>query len=179
MISANLTVARPYAKAAFELAQSAGDFEAWSARLQLAAAVVSVPEVIAFLQHPKITPDQMVELLTDVCQSTLDDQGRHFIKLLSANRRLLLLPSIASEFEMYRREAEKVTPVTVTTAFPLSEAQLQALTAALTKRVGGHIELESIVSRDVIGGAVIRMGDRVIDGSLRGKLNNLAIAVAS
>jgi F-type H+-transporting ATPase subunit delta len=168
------TIARPYATAAFSLARSQGDLGQWSEMLQLLAAVVSDPVMQALIANPEVDDDKRVALILDVCGSGLNDLGQNFVRVLAENKRLALAPEIAALYEAMRAEAEKKIDAEVVSAFPLDEAQLQQLAAALKKRLGRDVTLHTRIDESIIGGAVVRAGDLVIDGSVTGQLEKLA-----
>lgn len=174
-MSQALTLARPYARAAFAIARDAGKFAQWSEALGLAARIAADPQVAALLGHPGLTTADAVALLSS------DGAGRQFsdfIALLAENRRLPLLPEIAGLYEELRADAEKVVRAKVTSAAALPSGELETIKLALRRRFGREVELETAVDESLIGGAVIDAGDIVIDGSLRGKLQRLQTALA-
>ena len=175
-MSQALTLARPYARAAFGLARDAGDYASWSNALAFAARVAADPRVTDLLGSPKLTHADAVSLLAIDGAS---EQVRSFLALLADNRRLALLPEIAGLFEELRTEAERVVKARVTSATALGAGELEGIKAALKKRFGRDIEIETAVDASLIGGAVIDAGDVVIDGSLKGKLGRLQSALAS
>lgn len=174
-MSQALTLARPYARAAFALARDNGAFVPWSNALAFAARVAADPRVAPLLGSPKLTDADAVALLAIDGAS---DQLRSFLALLADNRRLALLPEMAGLFEELRAEAERVVKARVTSATELGEGDLAGIKAALKKRFGREVELETAVDASLIGGAVIDAGDVVIDGSLKGKLGRLQSALA-
>jgi F-type H+-transporting ATPase subunit delta len=167
------TIARPYAKALFELALEDQKLDAWSQALGMAAAVVADPRVKKLLTSPHLTTDQLADLLIDICAKVLDAEGQNFIRVLATNRRLGLLPEIDVIFEKLKAESEKVVDVTVTSAAPLSAEQQRSYTAALRKRLNSDVRLHCEVDPALVGGAILRADDLVIDGSLRGRLERL------
>ncbi|MEP6633916.1 MAG: F0F1 ATP synthase subunit delta [Luteimonas sp.] len=170
------TLARPYARAAFALAQGSGAAATWSQALGLAARIAADPRVASLLGNPKLTHADAVTLLSS------DGAGEHFgnfLALLADNRRLALLPDIAGLFEELRAEADRVVKAKVTSASALPAGELEGIKAALKKRFGREVELETAVDEALIGGAVISAADLVIDGSLRGKLSRLQTALAN
>ena len=175
-----VTVARPYAKAAFEHAREHGAFAAWSKLLTTTAAVVSDPGVEKLLASPLVTPQQLVDLLADIAGSEgkLDEQARNFLNTLAQNRRLGLLPEIATVYETLRAQVENVADVQVISAFPLDAKQRERLASALQTRLRCEIRLSCEVDPHLIGGAVVRSGDMVIDGSLRARLERLAAEIS-
>ena len=171
-----LTLARPYARAAFGLAREHGRLPQWSNLLGFAATIAADPQVQALLGHPKLALADTLELLLPA--GDLDPNFRQFVATLAENRRLALLPEIAAQYEALRAESEKVVKVSVTSAVPMGAGEVESLTAALKRRFGGEIALTQAVDPELIGGAVIDAGDVVIDGSLRGKLARLQSALA-
>ena len=173
----SITVARPYAQAAFDEARKLGDLKGWSDTLQAAAQSMANAEVRAVVTSPRVIRSQLESLM--LALSGGSSQGeQNFIKLLTESQRLTLLPEIAAHFEALRAEEEKSVDVLVTTAFDLDETQKQKMTVALKKRLGREIRLSCAVDNKLLGGAIIRAGDKVIDGSARSQLSELATALA-
>jgi F-type H+-transporting ATPase subunit delta len=174
-----ITIARPYAKAIFQLARGQQRMPQWSAGLRAAASIVSDGRVRALLGNPGVTTDQLVVLVTGVAGASLDREGQNLIATLAANRRLGFLPEIAARFEQLRAEAERTVDVTVTSAVELSAEQQQRYAAAMRKRLDREVRLHCKLDPSVLGGAVVRADDLVIDGSVRAGLTQLAAATAS
>ncbi len=171
------TIARPYAQAAFDLAQEKGDLKAWSEMLELCAMIVSDEQVRRLIGNPEVSKDSLVELILNVAGDRLDMVGANFIRVLAANGRLNVLPEIAALYEQHRAEAERYIDAEVISAFPMSDAQQQALVEGLKKRLGREVRLTASTDESLIGGAIVRAGDLVIDGSVTGHLNKLAQAL--
>jgi F-type H+-transporting ATPase subunit delta len=169
-----LTIARPYARAAFEQARQSGTLSAWSEALGRAAAAATDPRVRALYGSPKVTDEQLAALIVEVSGSGLDEKWRNFIRLLAENKRLPFLPEIAEIFEQLRAEAERMVDVAITSAVPMGEAEQQKLVAALERRFGRKVRVRTDVDPSLIGGAVVRAGDLTIDGSVKARLENLA-----
>jgi F-type H+-transporting ATPase subunit delta len=167
-----VTLARPYAKAAFEAARDRKAYEHWSQMLAAAAATVADERVIKLLSSPRVQPADLVELIAEA--SGADEHGRNFLSTLAQNRRLGVLPEVAAIYEELRAEVENITDVHITSAVQLDEAQRARLAAALRKRLKREVRLHCAVDAGLIGGAVVRAGDFVIDGSLRARLDRLA-----
>ncbi len=168
------TIARPYARAAFGHAHSRGRLAAGSGLLGVAAAVTADARVKALLQNPTVSADRVVDLVAGIAGDLADDEGRNFLRVLAANRRIALLPQIIEQFEKLRSEVENTLDVHVTTAYALDDAQRARLAASLGRRFGREIRLHETVDATLVGGAVVRAGDLVIDGSLKGRLEQLA-----
>ena len=173
------TLARPYAKAAFEYAQAHQQLAAWSAMLGLAAAVSQDDTMQRVLKAPRLTSAQKAASFVEVCGDKFDAQAQNFIHVISENGRLVLLPEIAEQFELYKAEQEKSVDVEVTSAFALSAEQQDKLAKVLSARLSREVRLHAAEDSSLIGGVVIRAGDLVIDGSVRGKLAKLAEALKS
>ncbi|CAH1385663.1 F0F1 ATP synthase subunit delta [Candidatus Nitrotoga sp. M5] len=173
-----ITVARPYAQAAFDEARERGELKSWSEILKSLAQVVISPEVRTVITSPRIIKSQLVDLMLALSGDKVSEIQESFVKLLIEGQRLELLPEIVMLFEAMRAEEEKSVDVVVTSAFDLSEAQMQKITEALQKRMGREIKLRCETDRKLIGGVVIRAGDKVIDGSARTHLSELANALA-
>ena len=175
-MSQALTLARPYARAAFSLARDAGTLPAWSQALAFAARVAAEPQAAALLGNPKLTRADVVALLSP---DGAQDAFRNLLGLLFDNRRLALLPEIAGLFDELRFEAERVVRAKVTSAAALADAELETIKAALRKRFGREVEVETAIDASLIGGALIDAGDVVIDGSIKGKLERLQSALTN
>ncbi|MBB2494273.1 F0F1 ATP synthase subunit delta [Aquipseudomonas ullengensis] len=173
------TLARPYAKAAFEHAQAHQQLASWSAMLGLAAAVSQDDTLQRVLKAPRLTSTEKATTFIDVCGDKFDAQARNFISVVAENGRLDLLPEIAAEFDLYKAEQEKLVDVEVTSAFALSTEQQDKLAKVLSARLSREVRLHATEDATLIGGVVIRAGDLVIDGSVRGKIAKLAEALKS
>jgi F-type H+-transporting ATPase subunit delta len=175
-MSQALTLARPYARAAFSMAQDENGLAGWSNALGFAAQVAADPRAASLLLNPQLTHAEAVSLLS------VDGAGESFLRflaLLAENRRLAQLPEIAGLYEELKAEAERVIKARVTSATELPAGELDVLKAALKKRFGREVELSTAIDASLIGGAVIDAGDVVIDGSLKGKLSRLQAALAN
>ncbi len=172
-MSSLTTLARPYAKAAFELARAANDLAGWDDMLTLAATIAADESMADLLESPHVGADRVVKLLLDIGGEHFNAKFQDFLSVLGANDRLPLLPEITRLYRRLRQEAEKRLHVRVVSAVPLEEDQASRLRDALAKRFESEIELESEIDPGVLGGAVIYAGDQVIDGSLLGRLHKL------
>ena len=169
-----ITTARPYAKAIFALARRNNALGPTSEGLQRAATVVAHPEVHQLLGSPHVTPAQLAGLVNDVAGPSLGDNGRDFVSLLAHNRRLGFLPEIAALFEQMKSEVENAVDVEVVAASKLTPDQERRYAAALQKKLGRQVRLHTRIDDSLLGGAVLKAGDLVIDGSLKGRLERLA-----
>lgn len=173
------TIARPYAKAAFEFALANNALQKWSDLLLILATACLNHQVKERVQTPGIAAEELVTFLIDVCGDYADEHGKNFIKLLAANKRLLALPEIKAIFEYMKSEHEKTVEVTVSSFEPMSDSQREALSVALKRRLGRDVTISETVDKSILGGAIIRAGDLVIDGSVRGKLKKLEAEIAA
>lgn len=177
-----ITLARPYAKAAFDYAleERARDPNAlaeWSRQLNLAAAVVGTDKVVQIIESPAFTARQQADALTAVLGADLTEKPANFLRTLAANKRLPLLPEIAALFDQFKARQENAVDVEVASAFPLGDDVAERLAHALRGRLQREIKLSTAVDKSLLGGVVVRSGDVVIDGSVRGRLEKLARAM--
>lgn len=169
----NTILARPYARAVFQLAQEGSALAEWSETLELLALVAGDERVARMLRAPRVSAAERVELLRAIAGDHLDDNGDNFVRLLAQNGRLPLLPQIHEQFEALRAEAEGRIDARVISASKLTKKQEEEIAKALKERLEREVRIESEVDETLLGGAVIRAGDLVIDGSLRGRLQRL------
>jgi F-type H+-transporting ATPase subunit delta len=176
-MSEPLTLARPYARAAFETARTHDTLPAWSSHLAFAAQVIADARVASSIGDPRLSPANLVGLLLPP-DAGADSSFAAFLGLLVENRRVQLLADIAALFEAFKRESERIIRVTLRSASEIPSAQAEAIKQALKKRFAREIELQQCIDPTVIGGAVIDAGNVVIDGSVRGRLERLHNALA-
>lgn len=171
-----ITLARPYARAAFSLAREQGRLAQFSRDLSFVSQAVNQPAVQTVLGDPRVSAQTLIDVLLP---PDADPVFGQFLRVLSESRRLALLPEIAGLFEQLRAEAEKVVKATITSAQALDTVELAKLHDSLKKRFGREVEISTAIDPALIGGAVIDAGDVVIDGSLRTKLERLGAALAN
>jgi len=172
-----ITVARPYAQAAFDLARENNTLSKWSETLAFTAAVSIDPQMREAVNNPALTAQQRGQLFIDVCSDQLDASGKNFINLLAENDRLPALPEIAELFETLRADEEGSIEASVVSAIALSDAQQSLIIEALKKRFDCEVTLSCEVDESLLGGAIVHAGDTVIDGSVRGRLEQFAHAL--
>ncbi len=177
-MSEAITIARPYAQAAFEEAQKLNALQAWSDALIALAEAASHPEVRAIIGNPKVAKTQVASLMEAFLGKSPDAKLQNFVRILADNRRVSVLPEISASFAALKAEAEKSINVVVESPFELSTAQQDKIVASLKKRMGCEIKLESRIKKELLGGVVIRAGDKVIDGSALTRLGEMATALA-
>ncbi len=173
------TLARPYAKAAFELAVAENATGRWNDMLDLASAAVTDPSLASLLDSPHASNSQIVQILLDTAGEVFDDRFKGYLSVLADNKRLVLLPEIADLYQALREEADGLLRVRVVSAFALDEDQATRLKAALAKRFDREILLEAEVDPSVIGGAVVYAAGQVIDGSLKDRLTKLSNSLSN
>ena len=173
------TIARPYAKAAFAYARDANALAQWSEGLKAAARIVADPRVAPLTKSPDWSAADLASLITDVAGAKLDAGMQNFVRVLAENHRLLLLPEIAAHYEALRSAVENTIDVEVVSAVPLNSAQADKLRAALSTRLKRKVRMQNSVDSTLLGGAVVRAGDLVIDGSMKGRLQRLATELGS
>ena len=168
------TIARPYARAAFEEARATRRLEPWSQALHVAARVVEDHRVARLFGNPLVTPEELAQLVIGIAGAELGKEGGNFVRTLAANHRLAVLPEIAVLFDTLKDTEQGVAEVTVTSAAPLAARQRQELSTALERRLKRTVRLHTATDPALIGGAVVQSGDLVIDGSLRTRLERIA-----
>src|SRR5687768_9977247 len=172
------TLARPYAEAVFKQARTAGTLDQWSATLGALSAAASTPELLDLLGNPRVTDQQLLDLLQGAATGAISGEVRNFVELLVENRRLELLPQIREQLEALKHEHEGVVDAHIVSAFPLDEAQLRMLVTDLEARFKLKVNAQVSVDQALIGGATIQVGDAVIDASVRGKLAAMSAELA-
>jgi F-type H+-transporting ATPase subunit delta len=169
-----ITVARPYAEAAFALAREQNALPVWAEMLRIATNVANDERVRAALDNPRLSAPAKESLFLSLCGADLNADGKAFVRVLIEADRLGLLPQIRDLFDALKDEAEGIARAQITSAFPIDEHALGGLKAALERRFGKKIEATVSVDPQLIGGARISVGDTVIDGSVQGELQALA-----
>lgn len=173
-----VTVARPYAKAAFDFAVEHQSLDRWQSMLAFTAEVTR-NEQIEELLSGALAPETMSQTFIAVCGEQLDDAGQNLIKVMAENGRLRVLPEVLQQFIELRASLEAIAEVEVTSATPLSEAQQANIAAAMEKRLSRKVKLNCKIDKSVLAGVIIRAGDMVIDGSVRSRLERLADVLQS
>jgi F-type H+-transporting ATPase subunit delta len=176
-VAERATIARPYARAAFAHAQAAKALANWSKLLDAAAQAAADPRVARLIGNPRVTGEELVDLLGGLSKQAGGEDGRNFLRALAENHRLALLPQIAAQFEALRAEVEGVMDVEVVAAREIAQPQQRKLEAALAKRLGREVRMHTRIDESLLGGAIVRAGDLVIDGSLKGRLERLGTAL--
>ena len=179
MMAESITIARPYAKAAFQAAKDSQALTEWSKMLGYVSAVAVDENMEAVLDNPALTSEQKAQFFIDVCGEKLTSEVKNFIFVLSENNRLGLVSDIAELFEIYRAQLERSLDVSIESAFELSDVQSEKLAQALSKKLDRKVVIASTVNQELIGGVIIRANDLVIDASVRGKIAKLAEAISA
>jgi F-type H+-transporting ATPase subunit delta len=178
-MSEQISLARPYAKAIFELARDAGEYTEWSDQLELLAMIAQDAAMIGVIHNPDVSEQQLAELIIGVAGDQLNEQGQNLVKLLVRNDRVSAVTDINQQFLVLRDNAEQVIEAQLITASEVDEAQKKNIEAALSSRLGKQIKLETTVDESLIGGAIVRAGDWVVDGSVKAQLQELIGAISS
>jgi F-type H+-transporting ATPase subunit delta len=173
------TLARPYAKAAFGFALASDTLTNWSSMLATLSAVTQNEKVQAVLTSPELTAEQLVSQVAQLCGDELSQQGHNFVALLAHNKRLPLIPMIAEQFEVLKAKQEKLSHVEITSAYDVDSASEDTLAKALSEKLNCSVDINTTVDTTLIGGAIVRAGDLVIDSSIRGRLAKLNESMSS
>ena len=188
------TLARPYADAVFRMAQGENDLAGWSSRVATLAMIVSDAQVARLIADPAVSSDRVAGLVIDVAgaydsvrasarsgsepfRASLGERGANFVKVLAENGRLTVLPEISVQFESLKANAESTVEATITSAQELTQAQIDELVTGLKARFNRAVTVQVAVDAELIGGAVIAIGDQVIDGSVKGRLQRMSFAL--
>jgi F-type H+-transporting ATPase subunit delta len=171
------TLARPYAEAVFRMAQGENDLAGWSSRIATLAAIVSDVQAARLIADPTVSTARVAGLIIDVAGAELGERGGNFVKVLAENNRLSVLPEISVQFETLKANAEGILEATITSAQALTQAQLDDLVGGLQLRFSRAVTVQVAVDPELIGGAVIAIGDQVIDGSVKGRLQRMSFAL--
>jgi F-type H+-transporting ATPase subunit delta len=174
-----ITIARPYAEAVFQLADKAGELAKWSEAFARMAGIAANPDMLEAMGNPRLTADQLYGLFASLAGEAMFAQSQNLVRVLIENRRLSLLPEIRDLFEDLKNEREGIVEAQIASAFPLEGASLAQLVANLEKRFERRIQPIVTVDPGLIGGVCVQVGDEVIDGSVRGKLASMVVALKS
>jgi F-type H+-transporting ATPase subunit delta len=174
-----VTIARPYAEAAFRLAREQGSLATWSETLDKLASLAASPDVASLIIHPNVSADQLVELFRAAVDGQSGAEASNFIRMLADNDRLAALPQIALLFEEMKHGEEGVKEAEIVSAFPLSEEQVATLARQLESRFQAKLEVVVTVDPSLIGGVRVVVGDKVLDASVRSKLDAMRTALNS
>lgn len=172
-MSEYITVARPYAKAVFDFAVEHNQLEQWQQMLNFAVAVAKNDQMNSFLKEA-FSPQKTANVFLQICGDQLDQYGKNLIHLMAENKRLVALPEILRQFQHFVDDYQSLADVEVISAEPLTQKQQQNILQAMEKKLARKVKLNCSIDKHLIGGAVIRAGDIVIDGSSRGQLTRLA-----
>ncbi|GGE35363.1 ATP synthase subunit delta [Halopseudomonas oceani] len=174
-----ITLARPYAKAAFERAKAQQALAEWAEVLNAAGQVAADVATRQLLTDPGLAEQKKADVILDCTGKSVSEEQRNFLTILADNRRLALLPEIATLFNSFRADLERTIDINVSSAFELTAEQQQKLSEALSRKLDRNVQIEAAVDKSLIGGLVVRTGDLVIDASVRAKLTKLAESLGS
>ena len=172
------TIARPYAEALFRVAKS-GNLSAWSELVSEMAQVAALPDVKALAENPKVSDQQIADTFISVLKSPVTAEAKNFIGMLVENGRMTLLPEIGAQFHALKNAQEGAADAEITSAFEMSDAQVKELVATLEKKFGRKLNPSVTVDGSLIGGVRVVVGDEVLDTSVRAKLQQMHVALAS
>ncbi|HHC74377.1 MAG TPA: F0F1 ATP synthase subunit delta, partial [Thiothrix sp.] len=167
------TAARPYAKAVFEMAQETGELDQWSAQLASIAAILSADGADALISNPRMTSAEKVSTIAEIAGDAINDKGVNLLRALADNDRLAIVPEIADVYEELKAAAQGSVEAELISAMAMSAEQQDAISRALEKRLGREVKLVTKIDETLMGGAIIRTGDLVIDGSIQSRLNEM------
>ena len=173
----NVTIARPYAEAAFKLASERNALAKWSEMLAFLEVVVTEPQVQSIIGNPNFSAARVESAVLGVCGESIDGAGRNFVQVLARNDRLLLLPHIRQLFEQRKAEQEGVLEARISSAFPMSDEQVEQLVIRLQGKYKRKVVAQVSVDPELIGGVKIAAGDEVLDATVRGKLETMRAAL--
>jgi len=172
------TIARPYAEAVFQTADAAGQLKEWSDMLQTVAMIAADADMQSIIGNTSVNKEQLAQLMLDVAGDVLTESGRNLVKLLAENRRLDVIAEITEQFETLKATAEKTVEAEIVSAREVSAEQQKMIAEKLKARLGREVSLKCRVDESLMGGAIIKAGDMVIDGSVSGQLNKLSVELA-
>lgn len=173
------TIARPYAKAAFEFALEKGQLQQWSDLLSILSDISSDLDVQDLVQKPGVSREKLASLFINIAGDRIDQNGKNFVDMLANNKRLLALTEIKQTFDEFKAEQEKSLDVSVISFSAMTDSQKELLAQSLKKRLNRDITIDETIDESILGGAIIRAGDLVLDGSVKGKLDKLKNEIAA
>jgi F-type H+-transporting ATPase subunit delta len=168
------TLARPYAEAAFKRAKEANASQAWSDSLMFLSVVAKDEALSAIIKNPRVSKPNTAQLMLDICQDQIHDEAKNLLKVLIENDKLPLLPQISVMYEQCRADDEGYINVDLLSAYSLTKAEQSKYVAMLEKLLNKKVNASVSVDKSLIGGILAKAGDKVIDGSVRGQLHQLA-----
>lgn len=168
------TLARPYAKAVFDLAVETDKLDDWSNRLKFLTAVVKDSTMATVIANPKVDQDTLTSLLLDVCDEHLDNEGINLLKILLDNNRLQAIPSLTFQYKELKARHQGYLNVEIVSPYPVEPVQQEEIETALRKRLNKNVDVNITLKKSLIGGCLIRAGNEVIDVSMKGHLQRLA-----
>lgn len=168
------TLARPYAEAVFKRAIESNSAAEWSEILAFLSVVIQDEEMSVVIANPKVSQEQLTQLLLDICQDQLKEEGINLVKLLIQNDRIILTPQIATLYESFKAEHEGYVDVEVMSAYALSKEEQKKFATVLEKKLDKKVHITTSIDKSLIGGFLAKAGDTVIDGSIKGQLQQLA-----
>lgn len=169
------TIARPYAQAVFKQAEESGKLSEWADMLELLSAVIQDSEINDLLKGQRLEKDKLVDLVLSVCKEHLIPEAENLLKILGDNRKLVLLPEIQRQYSILKGELEGCITVDVISTYAVKPQHKQQITDALKARLGKEVQVNAVIDRSLLGGWLIRFGDKVLDLSVRGRLQQMSV----
>ncbi len=174
-----ITIARPYAEAVFKLAKEKNALSSWSDMLNALTETTSIEQIRTLVSDPGVPTNKLAEIIFEVCENKLDNEGRNLVTLLIENNRLDVLPQLSTLYEQLKAQYEEILEANIISAYAISDSQLEKLVSALEKKFKCKIKSKVNIDPELIGGVKIVIGDEVIDSSVRGKLESMSVALKS
>lgn len=171
------TIARPYAKAIFEIASEEKKLAEWSAMLEMLESIVMNQQMKQLIIDPRLDSSAQADFILSLCNQYLTEMGSNLVQVLANAKRLVCIPEIKKLYEQFRADAEGITKVNITSAYTLTAEQQSSISKLMEKRLGNKVEINSKVDNSLMGGMVIQADDMVIDASVKGRLNTLSNAL--
>lgn len=169
-----ITVARPYAVAAWRHAEAEGKADLWAEMLELMANIVRNETMATIVKDPRIDADRLVQLMLDICGGRINDTAESFVRLLVENGKLSLMPEVEAVFSALKSEAGGAVDGTLLAAYPVNAKFEQAIAGAMQKKLNREVNFTTEEDKSLLGGVIVRVGDMVIDASVKGQIESLA-----
>ena len=176
------TLARPYAQAIVNLAHADNTIKTWSDTLTLLKEVTANESIVELIDNPDVSSESLISLISNICkdeQVELNEQEQNFLKITAENGRMDVIPDIADSFEVMRSEEEGNIQAQVISAYAVNATQKKSIAAVLKKRLGREVTITTQTDKSLLGGVIIRVGDRVIDGSVKSQLEKITLSLLS
>lgn len=178
-MSEKITVARPYAKAIFLIAKKDNSYKEWGDFLLILKKIVSNLRVVSYLKNPMLGSLEKYNFILNICGDFLDKNAENFVKVISNNDRLLYLGDICDLYEIYKEQEQNILRVSVVSAVALKDDSKKKFFLYLSKKFNKNVSIQFFVEKKLIGGAIIKSKDKVIDGTVKGSILRLTKTLLS